>query len=418
MLRLSCPCGMVLKVNEALAGKRINCPKCATVHIVPDSAPPVMAVLVPSAAPSLQPDVQSPPITPPATRPLPGLEPDDAYDRERPRRKPKRKKSGSGLILWALLGCGGFTALLMCVGGGIGAYFFWFAKKTEVAVKFWVPKKVGDVRDIDYSLDMFDKFDDQVGAGAKTSNSRTSAYVFKGKIKTLGVAADGRETRAEVTVDVLRGSFNGQEKMLLAPGTVMVVEDKGTFIDVRYQNGAVHGDAIGATLLRKAVNMTTANNEPDEIGKILATSEPKTAGATWTANKEALLTLINKNRADKVPVEAVSGTAKVVGIVKEGAVSYVDLEVTVTVTLKDFTETVIRGKPANVKVNSEDKWVYTYRFPADYSTGPVKSSVKSHRTARHEGIYNGQNAVFLTEVRDGWSETAKYSSESGGGKAK
>jgi hypothetical protein len=220
-----------------------------------------------------------------------------------------------------------------------------------------------------------------------------------------------------VTIDTLRDTYNGKQVDLLPAGTVLVVESRPpNTVEVRHKSGGLYNDGIGATLVRKAVNQFPGNQDPDEIGKIFATSERKKAGDTWPANKDLLWLWANKNRVDKLTPDMVSGTAKVVGIVKEGGVTYVDLELTVTKTFTNFNETMFNGQPCNLKVNGESKEVFTFRFPADYSTGPVKSSWKLTHNLRHEGTLNGQNSTLVTEIRDGWGETAKYSGE--GGKAK
>src|SRR5262249_2426839 len=141
---------------------------------------------------------------------------------------------------------------------------------------------------------------------------------------------DGRETLAEVTVDQLKDTYNGSQANLLSGGTVMVVEAKPGLIEVRYKNGGADNDAIGAALLRKAVNMPLPGAQPDDVVRIFGTNDLKKVGDTWTGDKDMLVSLINKNRNDKLPASAVAGKARVVGLVKEGNVTYVDLEVTIT----------------------------------------------------------------------------------------
>jgi hypothetical protein len=142
--------------------------------------------------------------------------------------------------------------------------------------------------------------------------------------------------------------------------------------------------------------------------RVFGTNQARKAGDTWAADKDLLVSWVNKSRKDKLPPEAIAGTAKFVGMGKEGGVNYVDLEVTVTQTFKNFTETVFNKKPANLKVNGEIKIVYTFRFPADFTTGPYKSSWKNNTNQRHEGTLEGKNALMLTEIRDSWTENAKY----------
>jgi hypothetical protein len=284
--------------------------------------------------------------------------------------------------------------------------------KDGIAVKFWVPKKVGDVREITFTNDMFDKTNDNV-AGNQNGQTNTRAQVFKGKIKTLQVDNEGKETLAEVTVDQCTDTFNGKTVALLGAGTVMVLEATPGWINVSFKNGGPYNDNIGAAFLRKAVNMPLPKQAADDVVRIFSTTERKKVGDTWTGDKEVLLELVNKTRTDKLPASAVSGKARVAGLVKEAGVTYVDLEAEIVSTFKDFTETIFNKQPANLKVNGEIKTVFTYRFPIDFSTGPVKSGWKNVLTTRHEGTLNNQNATMVTEIRDSWSETAKYTSAVG-----
>jgi putative sterol carrier protein len=287
------------------------------------------------------------------------------------------------------------------------------ASKDGLAVKFWLPKKVGDMRDITFTNNMFDKFNDTI-AGKATNSSSTTLQVFKGTIKTVAVDNNGRETQAEVTVDTATDTYQGNQVTLLNPGTVLIAEAKPGVIELRFKNGGgVYNDNIGAAFLRKAINMPLPNSLADDVVRIFATNEPKKVGDTWTGNKDVLVAIVNNNRTDKLPAQAVSGKAKVLGLVKEAGVSYVDLEVTITTTFKDFKETVFNKKPANFNVNGDITTVFTYRFPADFSSGPVKSGWKNSVNQRHDGTLEGQNALMLTEIRDSWSETAKYYSSSG-----
>jgi hypothetical protein len=449
MIRLRCLCGLTLKVNEALAGRRVKCPQCHSSQLVPPAEAAHNGGPAPGGFPGAQPG--EPRAAPGAvsTQPLPRATLAGNAPRPLPRpvhRLPYDSGAGAGgspLLLVVVLGGAGLVFLLL-VGGGVGAYFLFFKQtgstpsqvtgpapvkgegtpnaggagkggwgskgsQDTVVPKFWVPKKVGDVRDLDFTLDMFDKFNDQVGLNNNLS-SGTTAQVFKGKIKTLSVGADGREASAEVTIDVLTDTFNGQKSVVLQPGTVLIVECAGdNFVDVRYKDGGPYNDGVGGSLIRKAVNLSPPNLDPDEMGKIFPAGDKKRARDTWSGSKETHAGLVNKNRTDKLPPEAVSNSARVVAIFKEGGVTYIDLEVTLVVTFKDFRETVYKGQPADLKVNGENKQVFTYRFPADYSTGPVKSSWKNTVNLRQEGTINGQNAVAVTEIRDSWNEAAKYS---------
>jgi hypothetical protein len=323
----------------------------------------------------------------------------------------------STLLLRLVLGGAAIACTLLLVGGvdakktGAAAEMNAFlAGGKDVGVpKFWLPKKVGDVREVTFTNNMYDKFDNNIG-GTKSAPSNTTLQVFQGKIKTLAVDDDGRETLAEISVDSCKDTFNGNTVTLLAAGTVMLAKAKANKIEVSYKDGDLYNDTIGEPFLRMAVNMPVREQLPDDIMRVFGTKNAKKVGDTWSGDKELLVSWINKTRTDKLPPEAITGSAKVVALVKDGGVSYVDLEVTIATTFKDFNETVYNKKPAKLKVNGEIKTTYTFRFPADFSTGPVKSGWKNNVSQRHEGTIEGENATVQSDIRDSWTETAKYSS--------
>jgi hypothetical protein len=106
-ITFQCSCGQAMAAKAEHAGMKARCPACSTIVSIPGGAGIQDKV-------ATRPSAGRPAARPPA-------EEFDEFDDEddRPRRK-RRKKSA---LPWIL---GGVGALLLLVGGGIGAYFLWF----------------------------------------------------------------------------------------------------------------------------------------------------------------------------------------------------------------------------------------------------------------------------------------------------
>jgi hypothetical protein len=121
---LTCDCGKQLRVRDDLAGKKVRCPECKELLVVPDGQDDESeaAAKVPKAG--RQPERE------------PAGEDEDARPRKRkgddedgrPRKK-RKQKAGSGM-LWIGLAAGA-AALVLLAGVGVGGYFLFFASKTE-----------------------------------------------------------------------------------------------------------------------------------------------------------------------------------------------------------------------------------------------------------------------------------------------
>src|SRR5439155_2167386 len=101
-------CNKKLKLNDALAGKKVKCPSCGSVVAVPEETAVVEAAAEAAKALAVSSVKAAPPPTP---RPAPE-EPQPA------------KKSNVGLLIG--LGCGALALVgLMLVGGAGAAWWFW-----------------------------------------------------------------------------------------------------------------------------------------------------------------------------------------------------------------------------------------------------------------------------------------------------
>src|SRR5438552_17823146 len=104
MLRIECDCGKILKVDDALVGKKVKCPGCGE----------LMVVKKPGAAVSAKPL--------PAARKRVADEDDGEEEAPRKKKKAAAAKGGSGLLL-LLLGGGALFLLLLVAVAGVGAWF-------------------------------------------------------------------------------------------------------------------------------------------------------------------------------------------------------------------------------------------------------------------------------------------------------
>jgi WD40 repeat protein len=87
-MEINCTCGKRLRIKDELAGKRVKCPGCGQSLMVRETE-----------------EIDEP-------RPLRRLRKEEEADSVRPQRKKKKTKASAGfLLLWVLLGAGGFLAV-------------------------------------------------------------------------------------------------------------------------------------------------------------------------------------------------------------------------------------------------------------------------------------------------------------------
>src|SRR5205823_3858617 len=135
MLRIECGCGKTLKVADEAAGKKVKCPSCGQLTLI--TKPSEAAV---------------------SAKPLPKRRPiEDDEEDARPAKKTKAAAKGGGCLLWVLLGGAAAAFFGLILFGGAVWYFFLRGDKPltgpgsaldPVAIKFFVPSKKGDKREI------------------------------------------------------------------------------------------------------------------------------------------------------------------------------------------------------------------------------------------------------------------------------
>jgi hypothetical protein len=444
-MRIECECGKFLKVDDSLVGKRVKCPGCGETMLVRGER---AAIASGKPRPAVMPDENTPPPrkrrntdedegiqAPPRKRravadeeeAVPRKRPavrdvDDDEDEEESRPKKKKKKQQKGLPVGLLIG--GAAALLVLffvlVGGGIGAYFLFIrksdgdpktpttgpgSKSDPVAVMFKVPAKVGESYDLDVAFDGSMKIQGQApfqGFQAKDDSVRGK---FQGQIKVVNVDNKGRESRAEMTVSSF--TFNkgkGDQSPLQANMTI--IRDGSGFgtTYTRKDGAALPFDALDGLQLFFGRNII----EESEDDELFGTREKKAVGDTWPVNKALIAKEFNKGAAGgglSVQEANCSGTGKFTGVSEQGGVKCLDFEIQVNIN-QNGPQAMANGVQANVGIAMTI--TASYRMPADYSTGPLKQSMKLDMKCDIAaqgpgGVANATVALFYNKV-----ETRKY----------
>lgn len=373
MLRVACSCGKVLSVNDDLAGKKIKCPECAELLVV--KRPASKAVTAKASRKVPVDDEELP-------RPRKRIRDEDNED------QPRAKKGGSALLLVLLLG--GFAFLFfVLVAGGIGAYFLFFRDSKETAedspktkgepaaemvnVKFFVPKKKGDYRQVIGSYENKQTFTNNGNNGGNQLFPLTNKFAFKAKIKTLQVDAGGRETEMEVTIDEYTQELNLGAKLNggIAPDTVLLGQYVGKNLMLRGKSNTP--DLFAVNNVSKVLSDRYYDDFTEEDMEKVAGGEQKRAvGSSWPIDKDLVSKALTEGKA--TVTGDLTGNAKVVAVSGTGNKSTVELEVNFATTVDAL------GMPAKINCTT------TAKFPKDYSTGPVK------RVLRLEAILE-QNTI-------------------------
>jgi hypothetical protein len=495
MLRISCSCGKVLKVNEDLAGKKIKCPGCATVLTVKAAAAPIASRPL-KPAPRDEDDeavASGPPVkkkvVPPAdedgpSTPIPKkkkpvadeddeapppkkkMRDDDLDDEDnRPRKKKKKsEKKGSGMMLVLLLG-GGFFFLLLLAGGGLGAYFLFFRDKSSnpgapgsgpgskgepVPVKFHVPLKVGDVREMTGTMERKTQATGTHNGKQDNHISNTKA-TFHAKVKTLSVTSDGQQISGEITLLSMNITIDdGDGKVITSkmPEGLVVVQKQADFFGGLKDAGgkefgglpdmpklftyepkdfkampndgwralASFGEIFGKEVPSAGVTEDT----------VYGTADKKAVGDSWSVNKASIAKLLSQKGGflgAKIGEDAISGTVKFDGAPKEAGNTYLDFKVDGKVNMAGAlmelmkTQPGPKGQPAP-KVNlsvAEVTFTESFRMPEGYKTGPVKVSHSSSSRIAGEVLDGPDAGKGSMEESESVSMDIKYLGSDGGG---
>jgi phage FluMu protein Com len=446
MLRVSCTCGKVLNVNEALAGKKIKCPVCATVLTVsaPAQTTAVSAKKIKAAVAPEEDDegvASGPPPRkkaaaagngtaaplPKKKKPVVDEDDDDEDDLPRPKKKKKKSKQGSNTMLLVLLGGGG-AALLLLIGVGLLLYFLLSggkggesagtdtaAKNEPIAVKFHVPLKVGDVRDISATYNETVKIDTKV-KGPGLNPSGTVKASFQGKVKTLAVDAEGNQTKGEITIANMK-TRNETREIEVPTNTIFIQESQnGGYFSYTAQE--VKGNIPFETI---PVLMELFGRRPPAAGhtadRVWGTTAKKMAGDSWSVNKAgAVIELQTGLGADmKFGEEAVKGTVKFESMSIEAGVTVLDFKGDFKVTASNFKANE-PGMLVPATVNGTFDIGCTMRFPKDYKTGSIKTSYTTVAKATVDITDPTLGAQKVTvDATKTWSMTIKYLANDGGG---
>jgi hypothetical protein len=373
MLRVSCSCGRVLKLNDDLAGKKIKCPDCASVLTVKTAASAGVSTK-PTKAPVDDDDAVASGPAPARNKtgangagagkslPRPRKVIRDEDDDDRP-----RKKKGAPVLLLALLG-GGALLFLGFIGVAIAAYFIFFrsssdtptakgpdkgspqAKMDPVAIKLFVPNWTGSVREV--------KENTQQIVGPITAFKED----MKMTLRVLGTDKQGHETKTEITLDDY--AISGPQAMLrnanvYKTGNVLVrqLTPSGT-----YAMFVKQGDKLTKVPPGPADSDMEVNNDA-----LFGTKDKKAVGDTWPANVEEVTKVLNQILTPlSVAKENGSGTVKFAKAGEEGGKRYYEFEATATLAIKN----VGAGPLGAVE------FTWQARYPADFSTGATKETVK------------------------------------------
>jgi hypothetical protein len=150
MITVTCPgCQAALKVPETLSGRKAKCNNCAVVFQVPQLSSAIAPR--PSSAPPAKGPTPASPRDDDAPRPRRRPEADDLeVEEDAPRRKPS-KKSGSPVLVLAVVGV---VALFLLAATGGAVWFFVFRGSGPMPGLKWMPNnsqvlisiRVGDIR--------------------------------------------------------------------------------------------------------------------------------------------------------------------------------------------------------------------------------------------------------------------------------
>jgi hypothetical protein len=297
--------------------------------------------------------------------------------------------NGSKLSL--LLAGGAVLAFLLLIGAGAGAYFLFFRssspdnitrddngrgdgtppgngnKGDPVAVKLHVPLKVGDVREIYATLDeTADTIIQRVNQQTLEARGKKS-IVFRCKVTTAEVDADGKQTFGEIGITEMTITHAGQTTTVPS-GKVMVQH-------------AVNGDwayyAKPGTQVPGEASVACADLFGDRVappghldGGVFGPTSPKAVGDSWPVNQAAAARWLG-NMPEGLPpgADAVAGSVTLTAMPKEAEATFLDLKADLHFTLRQVK---FAGRDGTGTANGDIRYGFTIRCPKDGTTGPVQ----------------------------------------------
>src|SRR5262249_39013773 len=128
----------------------------------------------------------------------------------------------------------------------------------------------------------------------------------------------------------------------------------------------------GSTELLKLAFVESFSETSDQTDDdFLGTSEKKVVGDTWGINTARIRDKLRMERHPLQDKDHVEGTGKLAGVTKVGAVTCLDLEAIV------HAKRDLAGTKPGVRGAVTFDFVITSRVPADYSTGPLRRTLKA-----------------------------------------
>ncbi|HYV39735.1 MAG TPA: hypothetical protein VE988_28865 [Gemmataceae bacterium] len=456
MLRIECSCGKILKVNETLIGKKIKCPGCAAIQLVknaPSTATAASSKAAPQAEEHMAPVVKKKsPVAAAPKSPLPQkrrFREDHEDDEELPPRKKSAKKGGNKMLL-LLVGGGAFVVLLAVVA--VGAWFLLSGDDKKVAVtppnkntgpgpksgtnaeavaiKFFVPHKVGDRREFKVvgsrkveskwqdAEKLPPEFLDNVQGIADNSEDKTA---LKGTVTTLAVNDKGEETKVELALTQIKIDLYKDGKDLGGAG---IFPEKAVVFGTRDGSGFVWTDAEGGFVAFQKWLRPCLADEYMDLNEIAADEmfgavEKKSAGDTWPVNKAAIDDTLKKKRNPK------AGNAKEVVVVGTGELRIKD-------GFAKFLYTSEAGdKHLDVEIHLDWALVsgtrglekrdmnFIVSLPRDGTTGPVKKAFRLSTNGTLKMPLRGygrpkDDAVLISSTTETVTTSVKYLGKASG----
>ena len=305
---------------------------------------------------------------------------------DRPRRKQKHKKSGGVPLLLILGGLAAVVFLVLLAGGGLALYFFVLRKgpdtagapakgpgsKSEpVAIKFRVPAKAGEVYDFEVTST----------SSAKNLNmpgqDKSVKVVVQGSSKALRVDARGRESQSELRLKKLTMDKGFGDTTLLAPNTVVLREVNGVTRFVTYSvkgGGVLSADAQLA--LQEVFGKGLKDDDLDE-DEVFGTTDKKVVGDSWPVKKGPVARSFNEGAGGAVVIrdDSVSGNVKFSSVTEEAEVSYLNVDVTISINQNGAAVNAVPGVQQTMDIALTMN--LSYRIPADYSSNAVRQTLKA-----------------------------------------
>jgi hypothetical protein len=297
----------------------------------------------------------------------------------------------NGMKLLLLLAGGAVLALLLLIGAGAGAYFLFFRdsspdnitsndkdrgggtlpgngnKADPVAVKLHVPLKVGDVREIDASLD------ETANTTIQRVNQQTleargkKTIVFRGKVTTKEVDADGNQTFGEIAITEM--TITHADQTTTVPSGKVIVQHalNGDFAYYARPGTQIPGEANVACADLFGYRVAPPGHLD---GGVFGPTAPKAVGDSWPVNPAAAARwLANMPEGLQPGANAVAGSVTLTAMPREGEVTFLDLKADLHFTLRQVK---FPGRDGTGTANGDIRYAFTMRCPKDGTTGPVQ----------------------------------------------